>query len=316
MKKRSIYAIALCMSIGYAGAQSGNVPPHVLAKVKETGAVLNPAMVQAMFDLYAPMMPKPAPGVMIIEDLAYGPNERHRLDVFAPAARPAQTLPVVMFVHGGGYVGGGKSRPGVPFYQNVGDFFARNGAIGINMTYRLAPAHPWPAGGEDVAAALRWVRRNIAEFGGDPGRIFLFGQSAGGTHVAHYVFDEQLQPPDGGDGVAGAILQSAVFDPAGAPPGPNVPAYFGSDRGAWAERSLFGKIGGRRIPVFILYAEYDPPEFKRESAKLRDALCKRDTACPRAKELAGHNHLSEILHLNTQDASMGPELLSFVRETR
>lgn len=313
--KRILAAAALCAAIGTALAQSGTIPAQVQAKVKETGAILNPAMIQAMFDLYIPLMPRLGPEVAVIEDLAYGPDERHRLDVFSPAAKPARAAPVVVFVPGGGYVGGAKSRPGVPFYQNVGAYFARNGMIGVNINYRLAPKHPWPAGGEDVAAALRWVRRSIAEFGGDPGRIFLFGQSAGGTHAAHYAFDERLQPADGMDGVAGVILQSAVLDPAGGPSGPNVEAYYGKDRAQWAERSLFGKLDGRRIPVFILYAQYDPPPFRSESAKLREALCKRDGTCPRTKDIAGHNHLSEILHLGTEDASIGPELLDFVRQT-
>lgn len=309
-------AVVLCTSVTLAAAQPDRIPPNVLATVKKLGPVLNPPMIQAMFGLYGALQPKAPAGVIVLEDLAYGPDERHRLDVFAPAARPFRAAPVVVFVPGGGYVGGAKSRPGIPFYQNVGYFFVSNGMIGVNMNYRLAPKDPWPAGGEDVAAALRWVRANIADFGGDPGRIFLFGHSAGGTHVAHYIFDEGLQPEGGADGVAGAIIQSGVFDPAGAPPAPNVEAYFGKDRAQWAGRSLFGKLEGRRIPVFLVTAEYDPLPFKAEAAKLREALCKRDAACPRAKELVGHNHMSEIAHLNTGDDSMGTDLLAFVRGAR
>lgn len=52
-------------------------------------------------------------------------------------------------------------------------------AGGVNMTYRLAPRHTWPAAQEDIAAAVRWVRQNIASQGGDPRRIFLMGHSAG-----------------------------------------------------------------------------------------------------------------------------------------
>jgi triacylglycerol lipase len=222
----------------------------------------------------------------------------------------------VIFVHGGGYVGGAKSRPGVPFYQNVGYFFARNRAVGVKMTFRLAPKHPWPAGGEDVAAAVRWVHKNIAEHGGDRERIVLFGQSAGATHVAHYIFDESLQPKGGADGVKGAILQSGIFDPAAAPPGPNVEAYFGKEREGWHAKSLYGKLEGRQVPVFIISAEFDPPSFKEEATRLRDELCKR-RGCPRRHtELAGHNHLSEILHLNTADNSMGSALLDFMRTPR
>ena len=311
---RSAVAAALFAVAGHAWAQ---MPSDVAAKLREIGPVLNPPMIQATFELYIPRVVKGYPGVSSTEDIAYGPDERHRLDVFAPAARAERAMPVVLFVPGGGYVGGAKSRPGLPFYQNVGVFFARNGVVGITMNYRLAPKHPWPAGGEDVAAALRWVKQNIAKFGGDPERIFVFGQSAGGTHAAHYVFDERLQPAGGADGLAGAIFQSAVFDPAGAPGGPNVAAYFGEPAG-WNERSLYTKLEGRKVPVFLVYAELDPPPFRSEAEKMRAALCKRDGgACPRTLDLAGHNHISEIAHLgSSDDTAFGRELLDFVRSGR
>jgi triacylglycerol lipase len=312
-----IAAAALLMAAGQAPAQ---MPADIAARLKAIGPVLNPPMIQATFDIYIPKVPKASPGVSSVEDVAYGPDERHRLDVFAPAARPGRAMPVVLFVPGGGYVGGAKNREGVPFYQNVGVFFARNGAVGVTMNYRLAPKHAWPAGGEDVAAALRWIRKNIAEFGGDPERIFLFGQSAGGTHAAHYAFDERLQPADGrdgADGVVGAILQSPVLDPAGAPPGPNIEAYFGSPAG-WAEKSLLGKLDGRKIPIFLVYAELDPRPFRDQAALLAEGLAKRDGgAKPPMLDLPGHNHISEIAHLgSSDDTAFGQALLEFIRSGR
>ena len=52
-------------------------------------------------------------------------------------------------------------------FETIEEMFARNGMVGVNINYRLAPRHPWPAGGEDVAAAIQWVRRSIAQYGGD-----------------------------------------------------------------------------------------------------------------------------------------------------
>jgi acetyl esterase/lipase len=308
----------LCTGLlSVATAAGAQMPADVAAKLRAIGPVLNPKMIQETFDIYIPRVPKAVPGVSSTEDLAYGADERHRLDLFAPAAPPGRLMPVVLFVPGGGYVGGAKSRPNLPFYQNVGVFLARNGVVGVTMNYRLAPAHAWPAGGEDVAAALRWLRRNVESFGGDSSRIFVFGQSAGATHAAHYVFDERLQPAGGDDGVAGAILQSPVLDPGGAPPGPNVEAYFGK-RELWAERSLLTKLEGRKIPVFLVYAELDPKPFRDQAALLREGLCKRDTgACPRTRDLAGHNHISEIAHVGSHDdTAFGQELLEFVRTTK
>jgi triacylglycerol lipase len=292
------------------------MPADIAAKLREIGPVLNPPMIQATFALYIAKVPKAVPGVSAVEDLVYGADERNRLDVFAPAASPGRAMPVVLFIPGGGYVGGAKSREGVPFYQNVGVFFARNGVVGVTMNYRLAPKHPWPAGGEDVAAALRWLRKNIHEYGGDPDRIFLFGQSAGGTHAAHYVFDERLQPAGGADGVAGAILQSPVLDPAGAPPGPNVEAYFGAPS-TWPEKSLLSKLEGRKIPLLLVYAELDPKPFRDQAALLAQGLAKRDGAPPPTLDLPGHNHISEIAHLGSpDDTAFGQALLEFVRTAR
>jgi acetyl esterase/lipase len=313
--KGRLLAAAFLLS---AGTALGQMPADIAGKLKQIGPVLNPPMIQQTFELYVTKVPKAAPGVSSLEDLAYGPDERHRLDVFAPAARAGRAMPVVLFVPGGGYVGGAKNREGVPFYQNVGVFFAKNGIVGVTMNYRLAPKHVWPAGGEDVAAALAWIRRNIGEFGGDPARMFLVGQSAGGTHVAHYVFDERLQPANGEDGVVGAILQSAVLDPAGAPPGPNVEAYFGKDRAAWADRNLLGKLEGRKIPLFVVYCELDPKPFRDEAARLIDGLARRDGgAKPRVSDLPGHNHISEIAHVgSSDDVAFGQSLLEFVRSGR
>jgi acetyl esterase/lipase len=309
--RRQALALALLVAAGQPAAQ---VPPDIAPKIRAIGPVLNPKMIEETFKLYVPRVAKSAPNASETPDLAYGPDERQRLDIFAPVPKPARGAPVVVFVPGGGYVGGAKSRPGLPFYQNVGVFFATNGMIGVTMNYRLAPKHPWPAGGEDVASALKWLRGNIAQYGGDPRRIFLFGQSAGATHVAHYIFDERLQPPGGEDGVAGAILQSPVLDPAAAPPGPNVEAYYGKDRAAWRERSLHGRLDGRRMPIFLAYAELDPPEFRKEAARLYEGLCKRDGGtCPRTRDLAGHNHISEIVHLGSDDKPFGRDLLDFVR---
>jgi carboxylesterase type B len=64
---------------------------------------------------------------------------------------------------------------------------AKSGYVGVNVTYRLAPANAWPAAQQDLGAALAWVRAHVATRGGDPARVFLVGHSAGGAHVAQYL---------------------------------------------------------------------------------------------------------------------------------
>ncbi|MGW7078411.1 carboxylesterase/lipase family protein [Streptomyces sp. NPDC054871] len=94
-----------------------------------------------------------------------------------------QALPVMVFVHGGGFVAGSTRAS---LYD--GTAFARSGVVLVTVNYRLGmagfldlPGAPRNRGLLDVIAALRWVRENIAAFGGDPGQVTLFGQSAGAT---------------------------------------------------------------------------------------------------------------------------------------
>lgn len=104
--------------------------------------------------------------------------------VWAPAAGGGE-LPVMVFVHGGGFVAGSTRAA---LYD--GSAFARDGVVLVTVNYRLGvagfldlPGAPANRGLLDVVAALRWVQENIAVFGGDPRNVTLFGQSAGATVV-------------------------------------------------------------------------------------------------------------------------------------
>ena len=114
------------------------------------------------------------------------------LDVFAPPA--AAKAPVMVWIYGGGNSAGADS-----IAPNDGRFFARDGVVLVAMNYRLGPlgffAHPALTkearrgaplanyGLMDQIAALKWVKRNIAAFGGDPNNVTIFGESAGGADV-------------------------------------------------------------------------------------------------------------------------------------
>ena len=108
-----------------------------------------------------------------------------RLDAGAPGG--AGPFPVVILVHGGGWSAGDKSGSNHPGdAADISPWFAPLTAAGFtwfSINYRLAPAHSWPAGFDDVQTAIRWVKTHAAEYRGDPGRIALFGHSAGGQLV-------------------------------------------------------------------------------------------------------------------------------------
>src|SRR3954465_12987895 len=122
---------------------------------------------------YAPLLAQsPKAGVIVEPDVAYGEHPRQRLDGYP--AQYKRPTPVVIFAHGGAFVRGNKTVND-EVYANVLYYFARNGCLGINMENRLAPEGAFPAGAEDVAAAVRWASAHAAALGGDPARIFVVG---------------------------------------------------------------------------------------------------------------------------------------------
>jgi acetyl esterase/lipase len=191
-------------------AQLSIIPSEVPTKVRALGPVLHDEVRSSARSLYAPLHTKPGPEIVVNTDLPYGPDERQKLDVLTPALKPPAAMPVVVFVHGGMFTRGDKTTPGTPFFQHIAASWARNGMVGVNINYRLAPKHQWPAGAQDVGAAVKWARDNIRDYGGDPSRIVLMGQSAGASHIAGYLFHKELWL-SGGDGVIGAILLSGGY---------------------------------------------------------------------------------------------------------
>jgi para-nitrobenzyl esterase len=119
------------------------------------------------------------------------------LNVWTAASSVTETRPVMLWIYGGGFFGGAGSEP-----RYAGDGLAKKGAVVVTFNYRLGSlgffAHPELSaesphkvsgnyGMLDALAALQWVRRNIAAFGGDPGNVTIFGVSAGANMVATLV---------------------------------------------------------------------------------------------------------------------------------
>lgn len=116
-------------------------------------------------------------GVSVERDVPFHTvaGEQLRLDIYRPEGETTAPLPVVLLIHGGGWSGGDKQ-----VHNYIGPPLARAGYLAVSANYRLAPKHPWPAAVDDCRAALEWVRTHAARHGGDPSRIALMGESAGG----------------------------------------------------------------------------------------------------------------------------------------
>jgi len=158
----------------------------------------------------------------------------------------------VLFVHGGAFLRGNMNS-NEQIYGNVLYYFARQGMLGINIEYRLAPEAAYPAGSQDVAAAVAWVRQHAAEYGGDPQRIILIGHSAGGAHAASYVADPQVRPV-AGHGIAALVLISARLRADVHADNPNaggVKAYWGEDVSRYEQVSPVTYAAQIDVPLMI-----------------------------------------------------------------
>ena len=249
---------------------------------------------------------EPYAGVEVIRDAAYGPNERHRLDVFR-TTEAASPKPIFVFVHGGGFVGGDNRHPGSPFNDNVALWAARGGMVGVNITYRLAPAFGYPAGSEDLAAAVVWVRENAPAIGGDPDRVFVMGTSAGAVHVADFLAQPMFEGAR--KGVAGGIMLSGVYVFTGAPaPHP----YMGADPSIFPARSSLSGLVESPVPLLFGIAEFEPMMFEQQAELLIHAWTVRHGHWPNLVRLMGHNHLTATLHLNTGDDYLGRQMKTFM----
>lgn len=199
--------------------------------------------------------------------IPYGEGPRHKLDIYLPKkATPADRRKVVIFFYGGGWRSGARGN-----YRFVGAALAERGYIGVIPDYRVFPEARFPAFVEDGAAAVAWVRANIARYGGGPDRIYLMGHSAG-AHIAMLLtLDGRYLAAAGADpraikgtiGIAGPYAfdprnyknTKAIFAPAN-PPETARPASFASRSGP---------------PLLLLHGRGDKTVAPRNSAELAAA---------------------------------------------
>lgn len=177
------------------------------------------------------------------------------LDVYAPDS--ADRLPVMVYVHGGGWQNGDKSRA-----EHLAEAFNREGYIFVSTNYRLAPDAPFPIWPQDVAAAIAFVHSHIAEHGGDPSHICMMGRSAGAHLVALVATDGAYLASHGlilSDLSAVVALDTQAYDVpalAEARGGVLPAAYrapFGDDPHTWAAASPITHVApGKGIPPMVI----------------------------------------------------------------
>jgi len=219
----------------------------------------------------------------------------HLLDVYAPRRASATLRPVVVFIHGGNWDSGDKKT-----YWFIGRRLAKQGVVAVIINYRMAPNVKVPAMADDCARAVLWATQHIAEYGGDPARIFTMGHSAGGGLAALLSTDNALFSRLGlaKNPVNGAILD----DPAGLdmfdylkkmeyPGDEKFLVPFGSDSTVWRAVSPMYHLTSSTPPTLIYVGGRSYPGIQKSSERYRQRLEQlgvkhKFTELPRKKHVA------------------------------
>lgn len=266
----------------------------------------------------------PWPENAMARDLAYGEDPRHRLNLFFPKGR---NWPTLIFVHGGGWTTGDKDLTvgGRDVYGNIGRFFAAQGIGVAIINYRLIPETSWQGQIEDVARAVVWVKNSIKKYGGDAGRIFLSGHSAGAQLVTRVALDPEplakfSSSPAAIRGVipvsgAGYDITDQKTYELGADP-----LYYeqrfglGENDGAWKlDASPIRFIAKGAPPFLVIYATGETKALQRQSLLLYNKL----TAAGVKSELVkvpGEDHERMVLALSRSDKPVSAAILDFIAE--
>lgn len=239
-----------------------------------------------------------APAEIDVVDLVIaGPGGPLPVRLYRPAGTLVSArLPVILFLHGGGWALGS-----IETHDNVCRFLAQEGPLLVaSVDYRLAPEHKSPAQQQDAMAALRWAAAEIAQYGGDPHRLIVGGDSAGGNLAALAA----LEARDHGPKLAGQLLVYPVTDfPADGHASYAENAEFGLDRelmewfwGHWLEDGAAPDENTAPLrhpdlsglpPARVITASHDVlrDEGKAYSARLAEAGA-----------LAAHDHVEGVNH--------------------
>ena len=144
----------------------------------------------------------------VAEGVAFGTHGQ-TLDIWAPADPPAGKLPVVIFWYGGGWAKGDRAA-----YAFAGRALAKDGFLVVIPDYRKVPDVLFPAFLDDGAEAVAWVQANVAEHGGDPGRVAFMGHSAGAYQAVMLALDSKRLAAAGADPgiVKAAVGLSGPYD--------------------------------------------------------------------------------------------------------
>lgn len=252
----------------------------------------------------------PRAGIRSEAAIAYGPGAQRRLDVYAPG--DAKGASVVVFFYGGSWQRGSRET-----FRFVAAALARRGIVAIVPDYTLYPQGRFPSFLEDGAAAVAWAKANAARYGGDAGRLFIMGHSAGAHIAAMLALDARWLGTKGLDprrDIAGLIGLAGPYDflPI---EDPVIQVIFAGDNPEQTQPITF--VSGGEAPVYLGIAPQDvtvrPGNSERLAAKLgAKGASVTLTRYPRTNHLTLIGAMSPVLGFL---APVADDVAGFVRAT-
>ena len=247
-----------------------------------------------------------------LENIEYASSVSHggnfgRLDLYLP--KDKKTFPVVMFVHGGAMIKGDKSA-----LRPLAERLVLHGFGVAAINYRLSPAVKFPAHVEDVAAAFAWIHVNIRQHGGDPGRIFVAGGSAGGYLVALLSVDGRYLKKHGLglDNIKGTVAISGLMNTAKVPK-ERLKLVWGGDPAVTRLASPIQYVSKDVPAMLILFADGDTAGRKQQNRHMANALKRAGHKDVSVKEMANRTHDSIREHMAEANDPGLKRMLDFMK---
>lgn len=251
-------------------------------------------------------------GVERLNNIAYGQQARQQLDLYRPipADDPSpQKRPVLIYVHGGGWVVGSKHQQGQPLLN----YLVQNGWVCVDINYRLSPKSHFPDSLIDVKTAITWLKHNIHQYGGDPNFIAISGGSAGGHLCAlaaltanHPQFQPGFEQQD--TSVQAAVPIYGVYDFTNSGntwSGKTLrefvqrlvmPSLQEEDPALWQAASPILQVSDKAPPMMLVHGTTDNLVFVEEARSFVSTLSAATQAPWVYAELPGAQHGFDLFH--------------------
>ena len=254
--------------------------------------------------------------VRVVRDITYlaGANDaanKDKLDLYLPEGRT--DVPVIVSLHGGALMTGDKGQQ-----TFIGERFASAGIAIAVINYRLSPGVAHPAHIQDAAAAFAWVKRHIAEYGGNPDQVFVIGHSAGAYLAALLALDDRylaahkLSTLD----IRGVVPVSAFYwvERPGVAPDRDK-SVWGTDQNVWVDASPAHHLHSGAPPVLILYADGDDEWRRQQNVEMARALKTAGNAHVEIALIAGRTHDTIWSHMAADGDEAADRIIQFVHAT-